>query len=207
MMVRQRCVRPARHDRRERHRLGSELADRSLHPPGERGLGPTAHPLATQELERLIQQARRAAHGLELGGILHGPQALDALLRGHERRASPGKLCVLGNAEVFRLERDRALDELGQTLREIAEQVALGVDDVDPVYRARGLDVTPVGEQASRVVEQNHGVRAREAGQVENVRRLRDENGRGPQIGERRAQSAEPIVHEACRVSQESASL
>src|SRR6185437_8260673 len=99
-----------------------------------------------------------------------------------------------------RLEADPAL----QLLREPADQHALGLHRLDSLARACRLDVAEVGEEPRPLrLDEQGDVRAVEAGQIEDVDRVRDEK----RLLEELAQPFDPFTHALCSFRYSSAIL
>ena len=80
------------------------------------------------------------------------------------------------DVHVVGLEGDMEAAELAQARADPAEDVALRLEDLDPLETARGREIAVVGREHRRVAREEHGgVRALESGQVVDVRRRGDE--------------------------------
>ena len=91
---------------------------------------------------------------------------------------------VLGDRHVLRLEGDRAADQSRQLPAQVAVEIALRANDLDPLHAAGGLDVAPVGQEPDAIrCGESGGVRARESGQVADIRSVRDEQRLGLELG------------------------
>src|SRR5213079_2656391 len=113
-----------------------------------------------------------AAERVELAWILHGAQRLDDAKRRNEVGTTVRQCLPAGVRQVRRLEADTA----GQQARELAGHVALRLHDLDPRDRTRRLDVPEVGEEPNvALLYEQCAVRAREADEVDDVRRVGDE--------------------------------
>ena len=114
--VRQRAVRPAGDDRRERHVLGAEVAHRPLDPPGELLLGAAGEALLGQAGERLVRDRRRPADRVQLARLLDRAHRLQQLRRRHRLDAAGVDRRPRRVRQMLRLERDA----LRQQLRQLA---------------------------------------------------------------------------------------
>ncbi len=111
-----------------------------------------------------------------------------------------------GHGDDVGVERDRSLGELAELRAQESEDVAVGLDDLEAAERFRRLDVAAVRRQHEAVAaDQDRGVRAREAREVADVDRIRDEERGCAQGVELAAQELDPGVH-ACSFRYVSAS-
>ena len=77
-------------------------------------------------------------------------------------------------------------------LGERADHAALRLHDLDAFDRARGLDVAEVGEELhALLIDEQRGVRAVEAGEIDDVLRVRDEE----RLLDQRAEAFDASVH------------
>ncbi len=144
----------------------------------------------------VIAAARRIDVQLVL--VLHDPELLDEPVRGDRLDPARVEPRVALEGERGRLEADRAREQLGQRLVE----VALRLDELGALDRPAALGIAVVGEDPDAlVVDQERRVRAREAREVAHVRRVGDEE----RLLELLAQLVDPGVHERS-ASQASAS-
>src|SRR3954447_21695478 len=96
---------------------------------------------------------------------------------------------MLAVTDRIGLEPDRARELLGEG----GVEVSLGLDELGPLDGPRGFRVTEVGEELHAVrLDEQRGIRAREARQVDDVRRRRDEQ----RLLQRLAQAFYALVHE-----------
>ena len=101
-----------------------------------------------------------------------------------------------GDRHVVGLERDPRLGQLVQSCSEPAEQIAVGLDDLDAVERARGLHVAAVGREHDAIgPDREGGVRAVETGEVTDVDRSRDEEAPRTQRRQGGTETRDPMAH------------
>src|SRR5213078_3016561 len=97
---------------------------------------------------------------------------------------------VLRVRDRVALEADPSRELIGK----VREQVALGLDELDALYRSAGLGVAEVAEEKRPVgLDQQRGVGAREADQVADVRRAGNQKG----LLERSAKTLQPVGHDS----------
>ena len=169
--VRQRPVRPAGDDRRERHVLGAEVAHRPLDPPGELLLRAARESLLGQAGEGLVRDRRRPADRVQLARLLDRAHRLQQPVSSapsrRRRRRSPPTTRTAGAPT--------------RTRRASAGAPAAARRDCAGSRPPRARSPSPsrvaeVGEDPHAVGLDEHGrIRAVEAGQPEDVDRLRDE--------------------------------
>ncbi len=182
MVVRDGAVRAAADDRVEGGGVGAGLAHRPLDEPHELLLGLADEPVVGERLVHVADDRRRAADRVELGRLLRRTDLRDDGGRGLE--LDPGGLerLVRRDVHVVGLEGDVEAAELAQARADPAEDVALGLEDLDSLQAARGREVAVVGREHRRVAREEHGgVRALEPGQVVDVRRRGDEERLDPE--------------------------
>ena len=101
-----------------------------------------------------------------------------------------------GDRHEVGLERDRRLGQLVQSCSEPAEQIAVGLDDLDAVERARGIHVAAVGRKHDAVgPDRERSVRAVEAGEVADVDGPSDEEAPRAQRRQCGPETRNPIAH------------
>jgi hypothetical protein len=198
--VRERPVRP-RGDRRVEgdvvgavsvHQLAQAPRDVPLRPPDPR--------LGRQRLERALGDFRGTPDGRQLGVVLDRAQPLDHARRRDEVEPTGREHLELRVRERVRLERELPLESPG----EVAQQRALRHHRLDALHALRRLQVAEVREElrVARGVDEQGGVRALEARQVEDVRQVRDEE----RSVEARPQPLEPLRQPAAPTRYSSAS-
>jgi hypothetical protein len=159
-----------------------------LHAPGEIALGAADEALAPEAVEGLVRDLGRAANGLELIVVLDHAERLDDSVRRDRLDTAGIQPRVPFVRDGGRLEADLAAELVGEAL----EQVALRLDDLDPVELVGALQIAEVGEQANAVgLDEERGVRAGETGQVADVDGIGDEE----RALERLAQPGDPVAH------------
>ena len=196
VMVRERGVRARGDDGVERGAVRSCVVERLLDPPGDVGLGASDERLAGQSLVDRVRHVRGPSNRLELGVVLDGPKPKNDALRGDECRAVGGQRLVAGDGDRVRLEGHRRLCHGAETPAEVAQEVAIDGEDLDPVERPRRFEVAAVREHGDAPTADEHGgVRAVEARQVADVARVRGEEGLGAEGVQLGTQPLDPGVH------------
>jgi hypothetical protein len=195
--MRPRRVRPGADVRLEREAVAPELVQEDVHPPRELALGPADEPLLGDPCKRLVRDLRCPTDRVQLGLVLHGAQALDEAAPRHELEAPVGQHAVARVRERLRLEGDPA----AQSCREVGIERAARLRELDAVDGTAGICIAEVGEQAQPLgLDEERRVRALEAGQVAEVRRVADEQ----RLVERGAQALDAVAHRAARNSRAS---
>ena len=132
VVVRQRRVRAARDDGLERDRLRAPLPHGALDPPGDLGLRPPDNGLAREPLQRVVQDGRGTADGVELLRILRRPDALDHLPGRHQLGAAFRDRRVGRVRDVVGLEGDGTRGESAQPDAQVAREIPLDQDRLYP---------------------------------------------------------------------------
>ena len=144
--------------------------------------------LAHEPLEHAVGDRARAPERLELALVLDGTQLLDETLARHELEPARAQLLGERPREHVRLEADPARE----VFTEPTDQGTLRLHRLDTVDGLRRLDVAEVGEEPHPLrLDEQRGVRALEAGQVEDV----DEVGDEQRLLEEPAQPFDPGAH------------
>jgi len=174
--VRQRAVRAARDDRRERRILGAALAHLALEIERHLPLGAAREAARAEVLVDVVGQVGRLADGAQLALLLHRAQVLHETAGGHQLDALRRQLLeplVLTHAHVLVLEPHPP----GQALGRIGQQVLLAAQPLEVRHLLLGaLHVAEVGKEEA-VVRRDYAdrVRAGEAAQVAHVHEVREE--------------------------------
>ena len=166
-------VRAGRHRHWERHTFPSRVVEELLEAPGELALGaPDDVSLVGEAFERGVRDFRPAPDRVELVLVLDRAQLLDEPVARDGLDPARVEPRIALEGERRRLEADLPGQLLGQRL----EKVALRVDELDAFDRASRLRVAEVGVEPDAVgLDDERRVRAGEAAQVADVRRVRDE--------------------------------
>jgi hypothetical protein len=164
-------------DRLEGDALGAALAEAALDPPGELALGAAGEALTRERFEDLVRESARAAHLLQLVGVLDRAEALDETRGRLCVDACIHELAVQGVRQVLLLEPDPPARE---ELADGGDEPACDLRDVDAVERAGATCVAEVRvEHGTAVRLDEHGrVRARETREVADVRLAPEHVGR-----------------------------
>jgi hypothetical protein len=153
-------------------RLAALLVEQLLDRPGDIALGPADEAFVRESLEHAVGDLAGALDRGQLLFVLDGAQPF------HEAAARDGldrpvaKHFVPGVWDEVGLEADRARE----ASRKIFQQRAFRLFELDSLDRARSLRVAKVGEEPQAIrLDQECRVRALEAEEVEDVRRIGDE--------------------------------
>jgi hypothetical protein len=186
--VRARAVRAGGDNDREGGRLGAELVEQLLHPPGQLALGPAGEGLGGETSVRLARQRGGPPDRVELGRVLDRAQLLDEAAARDEVEPAGAQGLVARVREVVGLEADAPVEEL----REVRDERPPRLDDLDVRDRPRRLGVPEVGEQPHPLVlDEERRVRARESRQVAHIRAVRNEQ----RLVEPLAEPLDPAAH------------
>ena len=188
--MRTRGVRPRRDDRLERDRFSSLFMEELLDRPRNVPLRSPAEALGGEPLEHAVSDLAGLLDRRQLAFVFDGAQALDERAPRNRLDAVRGEGGMARVADEVGLEADRAGELRGQVLQDRA----LRLLELDAVDRTGGFGVAKVGEQPhTLLVDEQRGVRAREPGEVEDVRRIGDKQW----LLERRAQALDASAHRA----------
>ncbi len=161
-----------------------------LHPPGEVGLGlPDEVAFVDEALERDVRDLRRPADRIQLVLVLDDAQLFDEAVAGNRVDSSS----VQPRVALVRERRALEADAAGEQLREGLVEVALRLDELGAFDGAGAFRVPEVGEQLDALgLDEQGRVRAREPGEVADVRRVGDEQ----RLLELGPQTVDAVVHE-----------
>ncbi len=152
--------------------LRTLLVEESRQIPGDVALAPADERDLREPLEDAVGNRTCPADRVELTLLLHGAEPLYETAARHELEPALLERLVLLVRERRGLEGEPAREALG----ELVEHGASRLHDLDVRHGARRLDVAEVGEELhALVVDEQRGVRAVEADEVEDVLRIRDE--------------------------------
>ena len=189
MAVRPRAVLARRDDRVERELVGPVRVQQLAQPPGELALGAADPGLCRQRFETAVGDLRRAAELRDFLFVFHGAHRVDDSGRRHELRAAGLQPVPFDVGQHVRLELDAPL----QPCADVLHQAALRQLHLDVGHLLRRLDVAKVGVERRRSIglDEQRGVRAVEARQVEDVHQVRHKQRRVQAF----AQRLQPCVH------------
>ena len=172
--VRPRAGRARADDRLERRLVGALLVEEPLDVPGDVALAAADEPhLAHEPLEHPVGDRARPPERVELALVLDGAQLLDEPLARHELEPALAQLSRR-TTTGGRSPRSRSGRPGSRRASRSATRFVCTVST--PSTASRRLDVAEVGEEAHAVrLDEERGVRAVEAGQVEDVDEVRDE--------------------------------
>jgi hypothetical protein len=146
--------------------------------------------LAHKSLEHPVRDRAGPPKRVELAFVLHRPKLFDKALPRHELEPAFAQLLGKRPREHVRLEADLAL----QLVCEPCHQRPLRQDSFDAVEGLSSLDVAEVRVEPCPVrLDEERSVRAVEAGQVEDIDEVRDEE----RLLEQVAEPVDPLAHAA----------
>ena len=181
-------VRARRDDRLESEALTALVMEELLDRPGHVTLGSPDESLVNETFVDAVGDLARDLDGRQLLLVLGGSQLFDEAAARDELDGTRAERLVSPVRDVVALEADPA----GQASREILQERPLRLLELDALDGACGLGVTEVAEEADPILlNEESCVRALEAEQVEDVRRVGDEEW----LLERRAQPLDARVH------------
>ena len=167
-----------------------------LHPPGDLCLGAAHELLPGEPLVRGVRDAGRPPDRVQFSFVLDRPQAGDDAGGRQQCGTVLGQGLVAGDGDVVGLERDWGFTQLAKPRSEPAQQVPLGLHQLDPIKLLGGLHIAAVRGQYEPVAADDEGcVRALEAREIADVDRLRDEETAGAESVERGLQATPAVGH------------
>ena len=185
--MRARGRRPRRDVDREGRLVGALLVEELRHAPDELLLRAAAELLLDKPLVHAVGDPGCLTDRLQLARLLDRPKRLDKAAPWDEVHPGLSQELVVRVGHGVGLEPDRVGDPPG----EVAVDEPLGLFDLHALQLARPLDVAEIGEEPHAIrLDEDSGVRALEAGQIEDVRRGGDEQ----RLLEQRPQAVYPRV-------------
>ena len=170
--MRSRTGRPGADDRLEREPFAALLVEEARQIPRHLALGAADEADAGEALEDPVGDLAGAAEDLELALVLDRAERLDEAAVRDEVEPARLQRLVVGVDDARRLEADLP----GEPLGERADHRPLRLHHLDTLDGRRRGDVAEVGKQLDALlVDEQCGVRALEAGEIDDVLRVRDE--------------------------------